>query len=314
LIFIEISENSVLYIDNIYKNSKTELKIAEFDSQMTYDQIVKIDSKYFSEFKDSIRTLIEGKIYLLYVKLPSIDSFTIFMNHKYSREVIEINDIDPNILYLEYLNIYVLDFKNNKNKKMLKLSRGTLNAKVKILNEAYEEVSVLQASNLYYEIYANFKGKLRVSVEDNNAMLEILFKQDDSQIDIFNLDKNVYTLNKKYNIITIPKSIKDDIKFDLWKNDEGIIFNIFMAYTIPPYNFFTGAQGENNYKIMKKISFTINEHYKDDIKLMDDEYYCIMIENFGEDITLEITNINFNYSRGLKGWIISLFVALSIFA
>ena len=314
LIFIEISENSVLYIDNIYKNSKTELKIAEFDSQMTYDQIVKIDSKYFSEFKDSIRTLIEGKIYLLYVKLPSIDSFTIFMNHKYSREVIEINDFDPNILYLEYLNIYLLDFKNNKNKKMLKLSRKTLNAKVKILNEAYEEVSVLQASNLYYEIYANFKGKLRVSVEDNNAMLEILFKQDDSQIDIFNLDKNVYTLNKKYNIITIPKSIKDDIKFDLWKNDEAINFNIFMAYTIPPYNFFTGGQGENNYRIKKKISFTINEHYKDDIKLMDDEYYCIMIENFGEDITLEITNINFNYSRGLKGWIISLFVALSIFA
>ena len=51
----------------------------------------------------------------------------------------------------------------------------------------------------------------------------------------------------------MDRSKKYSQKFDLWKNDEGINFNIFMAYTIPPYNFFTGGQGENNYKIEKKI-------------------------------------------------------------
>ena len=38
-----------------------------------------------------------------------------------------------------------------------------------------------------------------------------------------------------------------------------------------------------------RFVFTINEHYKgDNMDLMEDEYYCLMIENFGEDVYMKI--------------------------
>ena len=39
----------------------------------------------------------------------------------------------------------------------------------------------------------------------------------------------------------------------------------------------------------EKFSFTLNEHYKGDLKLMENEYYCVMIENFGEDVFMKLT-------------------------
>ena len=38
----------------------------------------------------------------------------------------------------------------------------------------------------------------------------------------------------------------------------------------------------------EKFTFTINEHYKGDINLMKNEYYCVMIENFGEDVLMSL--------------------------
>ena len=37
-----------------------------------------------------------------------------------------------------------------------------------------------------------------------------------------------------------------------------------------------------------KLSFTVNEHYKGVTNLMEDEYYCVMIENFGADVLMKI--------------------------
>ena len=95
IIYIESSKNNILYIDNIYKNSKTELQIAEYQSSMTYDEILNHDSKYFSKLDKNIHIL-KNELYLLYVKMMDLDSFTIFMNPIYNiynfYEIIEIND------------------------------------------------------------------------------------------------------------------------------------------------------------------------------------------------------------------------------
>ena len=46
---------------------------------------------------------------------------------------------------------------------------------------------------------------------------------------------------------------------------------------------------------------------------MDDEYYCVMIENFEEDVTLEIKNYDkISNSMKLEGWKICLLVGLLI--
>ena len=67
----------------------------------------------------------------------------------------------------------------------------------------------------------------------------------------------------------------------------------------------------NTFIIDNKYSFTINEHYKGDIKLMDNEFYCLMMENFGEDVTLEIKETKLN-SAILKGWKFSIIMGLII--
>ena len=72
LIFIESPENFVLYSDNIYKNSNTELQLGEYNSKMTYEEMLNHDSKYFNKFTDNIHKFTKDKIYLLYVKLPNL--------------------------------------------------------------------------------------------------------------------------------------------------------------------------------------------------------------------------------------------------
>ena len=70
------------------------------------------------------------------------------------------------------------------------------------------------------------------------------------------------------------------------------------------------------------FTFRINEHYKGVSNLMKDEYYCIMIENFGEDVTLTIEisdeekkeNEENEENSGLEGWKIALIVIASIIA
>jgi len=115
-------------------------------------------------------------------------------------------------------------------------------------------------------------------------------------------------LDKKYNIIPIDIKYKSkNFKIELTRNEDQTDFSIYLAYTIPPYNFFANDDNVNKFSIYEKFSFKINEHYQGNVQLMPDEYYCIMIENFGEDVTLEIKELK---SKCLNGWEIALFIAL----
>ena len=310
IIYIESSKNNILYIDNIYKNSKTELQIAEYQSSMTYDEILNHDSKYFSKLDKNIHIL-KNELYLLYVKMVDLDSFTIFMNPIYNSynfyEIIDINNFETDILYLELNKIYELDFKNNKINRLMKLSRETLNSVVIIT----DKFVTLSSSNLYYQIPDDYKGTLTLYAEKENAIIEFLFKQDISEIDIINISKRkFFSLDKKYNIIPIDIKYKSkNFEIELTRNGDKTDFSIYLAYTIPPYNFFAKDENVNTFSINEKFSFKINEHYQGDIQLMTNEYYCIMIENFGEDVTLEIKNLK---SKNLKGWEIAVIFSLLI--
>ena len=310
IIYIETSKNNILYIDNIYKSSKTELQIAEYKNSMTIDEIINHDSKYFSKLNNNIHIL-TSELYILYVKMVDLDSFTIFMNPFYNtnffEETIEIKDLETDILYLEIGKIYELDFANNKINRIMKLSRETINSKIIIHNKH----KILNASNLYYEIPDDFKGKLTLYVKKENAIIEFLFKQDYSDYDIIKVtDSRIFTLNKKYNILPIDIKYKSKkIEIELTNNGDTTDFSIYMAYTIPPYNFFSKDESVNTIKINEKKTFTINEHYEGDINLMPREFYCVMIENFGEDVILEVRGMK---SKRLNGWEIAIFIALLI--
>ena len=287
IFFIENEEKDyVLYLDNTYKSSKTQLKFAKYESEMSIDDMLNPSSKYYSDYDKSTDILSKNETYLLYVNFKELDPFNIFINPIYREEIIEINGLEIDFLYLEKDKTYTLKFENNSIKRMLKLSRETLKSKVIITDKDI----FLDSENLYYIIEDNYKGELKLNIQNDNALIEFLFKQDDSELEILDFEKKEFILNKKYNILSIPKKYSSNIiDIELNRNEFLTNFIIYLAYSIPPYNYFSIDDEENIFTMEEKFSFTLNEHYKGDLKLMENEYYCVMIENFGEDVFMKLT-------------------------
>ena len=287
LIFIDIAEDHILYLDNIYKSAQTKVQIAEYENEMTYDNILNIDKRYFFDFNENIKTLSKDKMYLLYVNFVDLDPFNIFIGPKNNFETIEISGYELEFLYLEKNKIYTLDFRKNLINRMIKLSRETLNSEIIIVNKDF----VLNSENLYYPCDDDFKDKLILKVEKENALIEFLFKQDYKDMEVLYFEKKKFILNKKYNILPIPKKYSSKlIEIELFRNHFLTKLIIYFAYTIPPYNFFSADIKENVITMNEKFTISLNEHYKGDINLMDGESYCVMIETFEKDV-LMVVNI-----------------------
>ena len=276
---------------------------------MTMDDILNINTVYFSDLKESIKLISKGERYALYVDFNELDPFHVFINPLYKQEIIEINGLEINFLYLKKDTIYTLKFINNSINRMIKLSRATLNSKITISNKNIE----LNSNNLYYKLEENYKGDLILNVKNDNAIIEFLFKQEENEIEILDFPTRKFQLNKKYNILSIPKEYKEkNITIELNRNAFKTNFIIYLSYSIPPYNYFSIDNEENIITIDEKYSFLLNEHYKGDINLMTDEYYCVMIENFGQNVLMTIT-VEGEIGEILKIWKMSLILLALLF-
>ena len=80
---------------------------------------------------------------------------------------------DINFLYLKVDKTYILNFKNNTNKKMIKLSHKILNSKVKIFINDKEEKE-LNKTEQYYKLKGNFKSKIKLKIYEENSFIEFL--------------------------------------------------------------------------------------------------------------------------------------------
>ena len=298
LIFLENSNDYILYLDNIYKSSLTKIQLAEYNERMTYEEILNHDEKYFYDIKGNILTLSGYKMYFLYINFVDLDPFNIFVGPINNVETIEINNYEPEFLYLEKNNIYTLYFRKNIINRMMKLSRETLRAEIKILNKDF----ILNSENLYYPIDDNYKDELILKVEKDNALIEFLFKQDYNDMEVLYFEKKIFTLNKKYNILPIPKKYSSKlIEIELRRNDFLTKLSISLGYTIPPYNFFSADINENIFEMDEKFTFTLNEHYKGGFNMMDGESYSVMIKNFGKNVLMLIKIKDDNEILGPSG-------------
>jgi len=298
LIFLENSNDYILYLDNIYKSSLTKIQLAEYNERMTYEELLNHDEKYFYDIKGNILTLSGYKMYFLYINFVDLDPFNIFVGPINNVETIEINNYEPEFLYLEKNNIYTLYFRKNIINRMMKLSRETLRAEIKILNKDF----ILNSENLYYPIDDNYKDELILKVEKDNALIEFLFKQDYNDMEVLYFEKKIFTLNKKYNILPIPKKYSSKlIEIELRRNDFLTKLSISLGYTIPPYNFFSADINENIFEMDEKFTFTLNEHYKGGFNMMDGESYSVMIKNFGKNVLMLIKIKDDNEILGPSG-------------
>jgi len=275
---------------------------------MTLNDTLNPDCKYFEENNKNIILLEKNKIYLLYFKLNALDPFNIFINPSTDSSDILISN-NKSILYLKKDKEYNLNFQNNTLYRLMKLSRETPNAEINIsiTNENFK----LNKSNLYYELEDIYTGNITVSVSNEDALIEFLFKQDGIDCSVLDFEDSEFILSTKYNLLPIPEKYTDKkIKIELIGMKEESKISIYLGYSLVNYSFF--SLEDNNYN---RISFygsynlTLNEHYKGDIKLMENEYYFMMLEIFDDYMEMKITfeeekkeEKKEEKNKGLKWW------------
>ena len=121
-----------------------------------------------------------------------------------AKQSIEIKGSDINFLYLKNGTVYTLDFKENEiSKRLIKLSRKTLDAEILINDELK-----LNNESFYYQLTDNFKGELKLEVKENDAFIEFLSSEEDYDI-LTNESLTDYKLIKETNVIIINETQKD---------------------------------------------------------------------------------------------------------
>ena len=313
--FFESLSDSCFFINNILKRSNGVIKFAKYNSSMSPEEIIKINNNYFSDLSENLFILEKNQVYLLYFDFNEYEEI-IFHLTPVKSELIKITRL-RNILYLEQNKSYTLDFGSNAFQNiMIKLPRKTLNTEIFLkdknisLNENYS----------YYPLNNKFTGKLNLEINKENALIEILYKYNDNEIDIINLEEqNHIILNKTFNFIVIPKNYTSQvIIFNLNnKTNSNSILAIYKTYTIPPYSLNYQLNNNNNRILLNNFTIKITDHYKDKVHLMENESYCIIIQTLGNDLKLNLDveikeeeekEDNKNDNKGIETWHVILIV------
>ena len=283
--FIQSLKDSVFYIDNELHSSKGSIKIAKYNEGIELEDIIKISDNYFSDVLGKIFTLEKNQLYIIYHDFREYEQLYFCFEPK-PTENIQILYSDINIYYLEKNKKYVLDFSTiGGTDKILKLSRKTINSEINLIDENIK----LNSNNLYYYIKNSSTSTLNLEVGNESALIEILFKEDDNNIEIIDLQgKNEFHLNKQYNFIEIPKKYTSKIiTFNLNKYGNSII-SLYHDYSIPGYSRAYSLDENNNGIILSNFTFNITEHYKSNIKLMENEYYYLIIQTTKNDLNIKV--------------------------
>ena len=195
ILLLQSPQDHIFYGENMLKYETNKVKHAIYNNDMKLEDIIEGNDNYFTEYKekDSFINLLKDEINIIIIDYPTLTQIHYFIGPKNISENIEIIDKNTNFIYLQKDKIYVLDFKNNKINRMIKLSRKTLSSEIKIVGEN----SLLNSDNIYYPIKDDFKGEITLEVTKSDAILEFLFKFDDVEIlDYENLNKK--TAKKKF--------------------------------------------------------------------------------------------------------------------
>ena len=318
--FFQCNQDSVFYANNNLNLSKGEMKIAKYNSNMKSELIIQISNEYFSDIQGQIFSFEKNQLYIVYFNFPEKEELEFYLTSLPS-EIISVKSYENNTLYLKKDKNYTLDFKDfDEIFTAIKLSRKTLNSEVIIKDTNI----TLNSNNLYYILDKNFTGKINLAIEKEDALIEILVKMDDKVSEIIDFEgKNKLILNKNYTLIQISKNFsEDDLMLILNKEGNSSIY-IYHDYSLPGYFVYYPVDKENNKIILNNFTFNITKHYENNIKLMENEYYYIIIQTNTSNSNISVNMYNSKRGQdkkddqdkndnGLKTWHIILIVVASI--
>ena len=309
IIIIQQSNDSIFSINGIKSN---KISFIKYTNEMNYIDI--INAKNFKVYSNELLPLEKNEIYIFYFNFNDKEDafFEYSINPNSSETKIEIkNDNKQNFIYLEKGQTYNLDFKNVEKNAMIKLSKKSLNSKINI-NNINENIQI-NSTNYYYEIKNN-NSSLQLEVTQENAFLEILYKDNSGNEEEFlylDLEKNNFKLTKKYNLITIPKNDSlGAISFEIISKEDSN-YTISKGYSVNNYCHFPYLE-EKDLIQLKNYKFKVVEPYKDKDEYMNDEFYTINIIILKGEISLDIQFGYNDNSKVFPVWAIILIVIGSI--
>jgi len=266
-----------------FKINANKPSIAYFDS-FDGNSIVYI-TKDKDKFLKQTDERITGKFYPIeqnveyYVRNNLYGTLSTFKKYLYpvdlTNQNIPIAGDKINYLYLKKDKSYILDFKDNIIKKMIKLSRKTQNSKVMVINN--ENKKELNKNSLYYLLDEDFNGELKLEVTEDDAFIEFLSNEGDNDI-LKDVEKNGYEIKKKTTLIKIDKTQKDfliqlnsdkpfkySFSYGFSNNEKYYYYFDSTPNTVP------NEQGKS-YKVVFKILTPFKN-----IKLIENEFFSFSV-------------------------------------
>jgi len=268
-----------------FKINTSKPSIAYFDS-FDGNSIVYI-TKDKNKFLNQTEERITGKFYPIepnveyYVRNNLYDTLytSTFKKYLYPIDLtnrnISIVGEEINYLYLKKDKSYILDFKNNTIKKMIKLSRKTQNSKVMVIDN--ENKKELNKNSLYYLLEDNFNGKLKLEVTEDDAFIEFLSNDGDKDV-LKDIGINGHEIKKKTTLIKIDKTQKD---FLIQLNSDKPFkysFSYGFSNNEKYYYYFDSAPNIDSQKLEEsnKVYFKILTPFKN-IKLIENEFLSFSV-------------------------------------
>ena len=288
---IQCLEDSVFYVKNVLNNSNTSIMLAKYNNRMKYNDILEINKTFYKEYYGETLNLNKNELVFVYFDSKIFEQMNIYFAPKRKdKEILDFSVSGKFILYLEKDKTYVLDGKYRMSGLMLKLDRETINSEIFIK----EKNKALNSDNLYLELDLDDlkNNELHLEVKKENALIEILesAKKPYEIIDLeYDLENNTkLNLEKNYTFIRIPQNYSSKIINFRLDGEENLIFTVEPTYTKAPYCFNDVIREEINTIIENTFTFNITNHYKGNIKLMEDEYYYVVIQKLTPKIAVTL--------------------------
>ena len=304
MLILQLEQDHVLFLNNIFNIESNKIKYLIYNDEISYQEILDLNEKYFKEYTGNVFPITKNKIYIIYLNyntnyLPNPVYFSI---NSIENETISYEYGGPDYLYLQKNRTFKILF--GELFGVLKLSEHSLDSEIKI-----DDNIILNKKNKYYKFQGN--NELKITVDKEDTLIEFLWDNSkNSDIDDLDFEKSQFNLTKKLNVIKIPKKKEyKNITFEF--KGQNVECSIYQEYTIPKY--YHEFNSYEEYRIKEDyFAFNVIEPYNDKTKLLEDEYYYVIISLYQGNLNLKINVDKTDEKKGLKAWHIALIVVGSL--
>ena len=301
---LRIFESKVDYVaffDTEYK--AIDIQCLYYQEKITLDDIMKVNPLYFKEDCRGVNKIKENEVFIVQMEIrTNIKTVKSLIQPLNLVSEIKINKKDEtwdNFIYLPKKDDkYIIDFANNKRKIALQLSRFTLNTNTTIKeSNSEEEEKRLNINNIYYYFNApNFKGKLEIKVENDDALIEFMSQPDSmDSVDIVECgDKlNKHNITKELTVLKLI-GLRTDVSSLIQIDSKNASRSTYVSGFTKNDSYFHLSSDNTIDKYTTYTTMKQQESYIPKANLEDGEFFYILfisdkteVENY--QITLSFT-------------------------